>query len=74
MVERGRERVGAATSALVVADDVHPRSQRLLRDAAHILRIARAFESMHNDNGQRPGTIRLPVVVAEHPDAGRRPR
>ena len=71
MIENGGERVRASTIALVVADYVHSGGERLLRDAEHVLRLARAFESVHDDDGQRAGAIRLPVTMAEDLDGGR---
>ena len=71
VIEHRSERVRAATVALVVADHIHPRGQRLLGDAEHVLRIARPFEPVHNNDGQRVRSIRLPVAVAKHLDAGR---
>ena len=70
VIEHGSERVGASAIALVVADHVHARSQRLLGDSEHVLRIAGTFESVDDDDGQRARAVRLPVAMAKHLDAG----
>lgn len=65
MIKSGRDAVSASAIALVHADDVHPLSHAFGGDADHVTRIARTFESVDEDDGQRTLAIGLPVTVTE---------
>src|SRR6185503_1529591 len=38
----------------------------LVRDADHVMRVARSFEAVKQDDRRMAGSIRLPVAVREH--------
>jgi len=42
----------------------HPRRQPIPRDSQHVLRLARSFQPVHDDQRQRTAPLRLPVTVA----------
>src|SRR5579864_2811656 len=69
MIQRGPKLLGAAAVAHVHAHYVHARSKGLVRRADHILRIARAFETVHDDKRRRRRVpLRLPVAMAQYLD------
>ncbi len=68
VVERGAEPFGAAAVAHVHADDVHPRGPGFVRRPNDVLRFARAFESVDEDDREGLLALRLPVAAAQHFD------
>ena len=53
MIKSGGQGFGAATVPLIHADNVHAQRQSLGRNSEHVLRFARAFEAVDDDDGQR---------------------
>jgi len=68
VVKRRRKRLGAAAVAHIHADDVATSTPELVRIADHVLRVRRAFQSVHDDGGRsrRANLDRLPMTLAEH--------
>src|SRR4051794_29482663 len=56
--------------ALVHADHVHPQSHALVRDPHHVLRVARTFEPVHDDDRQCISSHTLPMAVTQDLDSG----
>ena len=71
VIERGRERIGAAAVAHVHADDVHAGGPGARGDAPHVAGIGRALEAVHQNRREPRGAhrLRLPMAMAE--DAAR---
>jgi len=69
MVKRRGQLVRAAARPLIHADYVHPGGHTLFRDAKHVLRIARAFQPMNENQRERFLPFRLPMAMAEHLDS-----
>ena len=71
MVQAVGERFGAATIALIQAHRIEARGERLIGEAAHVMRGARALQAVQQqDGGMLPGPA-LPVALREHAGAGR---
>lgn len=70
MIKRRGKSIRATAIALIHANHIHARRQALRRNRPHVLRVAGAFESVDDDDGQRILTRRPPVTVAQNPDAG----
>jgi hypothetical protein len=68
VVERGRERFGAAAVAHVHAHDVAAGAPHLVGVADDVLRLRRALEPVQKDDVSRwiADRFGLPVAVAEH--------
>ena len=68
VIQRGRERIGAAAVAHVHADDVHARGESAHGDAPHVAGIGRAFEAVHQHRGETRSALRfrLPMAMAEN--------
>ena len=68
VIERGRERFGAAAVAHVHADDVHAGGQGARGDALDVAGIGRALETVHQHRGEPRGALRLrlPMAMAEN--------
>lgn len=66
MVQRRRAIIHAAAIALVHADYAHAGCEPFAGNAQHVLRVARALQTMHNKNGQCTRAIGLPVTLAEN--------
>ena len=65
VVERRRQVFGPAAGSLVHPDDIESRAIGFRGDAAHIVRLAAAFQAMHEDHGLACGAVWLPVAEAE---------
>src|SRR5687767_7628885 len=63
--------LGATTIALIQADDVKAARPCLRCNPAHVMRVARTFESMNDDQGRMISARLLPVAVAQHAYVGR---
>ena len=70
VVQPGRQRFGAAAVALVQQNRVHARRASLVGKAAHVVRLARAFEAVECDQRRVPARFPLPVAVGEHAGVG----
>jgi hypothetical protein len=65
VVERRREVFGSAARPLVHPDDIESRPIGLRGDTAHIVRVAAAFKTVHEDYGPACGAVWLPMAEAE---------
>ncbi len=65
VVERRRQVLGPATGPLVHPDDIESRAIGFRGDAAHIVRLAAAFKSVHEYHGLACCAGWLPVAEAE---------
>ena len=70
VIEPARQVLGAAAIALVEPDDVESGGEGLLGQAAHVMRFARALETVQRQQRRRRLTVRLPVAVRQHPRVG----
>src|SRR2546425_4283617 len=80
MIEAARQPLCPAAVALVEANDIPAGGPCLVRDAAHVMRRARPFEAMEENQrplsrvrfgGQVGGRGRMDVAVREHARVGR---
>ncbi len=62
--------LSSATGPLIQSDDIAARAIGFCGDAAHIVRLAAAFQAMHQDQGPAGGTMGLPVAVPEQLSMG----
>ena len=65
VVERRREVLGPTASTLVQPDDIESRAIGFCGNAAHIVRLAAAFQAVHEYHGRAGGAVWLPVAEAE---------
>src|SRR2546429_5016839 len=66
IVKRRSKRFGAAAIPLVQPHDMKAAVKRFLGDASHVIRIARAFQPMHqNENRRFLCLSRLPMAMPE---------
>ena len=71
VVEAGGQVFRPAAVALVEQHHVEAARERLVRQPAHVVRLARPFEAVEGEQ-RRPGRrVRLPVAVRQHPRVGR---
>ena len=66
VVQPGRQLFGAAAVALIEQHRVPAAPQRLVGQAAHVVRVARAFEAVQRQQQRPRGAVRLPVAVGRH--------
>src|SRR6266545_1202074 len=80
MIEAARQPLGPAAVALVEPNDIPAARPRLVRDAAHVMRRARPFKAMEENErppsrwrfgGQVGGRGRMDVAVRENACVGR---
>ena len=62
--------LGAAAVALIEPHHVEAGGKRLVGEAAHVVRLARAFETVQRQQRRRGLTVRLPVAVRQHARVG----
>ena len=65
--EACREMLGVPAVSLVEPHDVHALLERLGRDAAHVVRVARCVEAVQQKDGRVFPRLALPVAVREDP-------
>ena len=61
--------LGVAAVPLVEPDDVHAAGERLGGHAAHVVRVARAVQTVQGDERGMFPRPRLPVAMRQHPVA-----
>src|SRR5689334_19484392 len=69
VIEGRSECVGPAAGSLVHANHIHARGKPFCGYSHSVRRVARPFQSMDDDDGERLGAIRLPMAVAKHLNA-----
>ena len=65
VVERRCQVLGPAASTLVHPDDIESRAIGFGGDAAHIVRLAAAFQAVHEYHGLACCAVWLPMAEAE---------
>ena len=63
VIEAARQLLGAAAVALVEADDVPAGGPRLVGNAAHVVREARPFETVQQDERPAHRAVRVPMMA-----------
>ena len=71
VIQAARQMLRLAAVALVQAHDVPARRKGLLGHAAHVVRRARAFEAVQQQQRRMSRGLGLPVTVREHTCVGR---